>query len=165
MRDPLRAEAERSGIGIAGLSGEARPVDGASVEARRSAGLEAASAQAELLQGLAEQDCVGLAGTSGGILLFAAVDEAVEESSSGDDDGGRADGASVAEANAEDAAAVVGNAVVGRWSLVVVRWSLPLVVRKFSNGQPTPPRPLPANDSRPMTNDDLVLLRAPSKRQ
>ncbi len=64
MRDALRAKAERRGIDVAGLLGEARPVDAASIEARRSAGFEAASAQAEILQRLAQQDGVGLAGAS-----------------------------------------------------------------------------------------------------
>ena len=104
MRDALRAKTEGRGIDVAGLRGEARPVDGASVEAGRGAGLKATSAQAEIFQGLAEQDCVGLAGASGGILLLAAVDEAVEKSSGGDDYGGGADGAAVAEFNAEDSA-------------------------------------------------------------
>ena len=60
MRDALGAETERCGIVVAGLHGEARPVDGASVEAGRSAGLEAASAQAEILQRFAEQDGVAV---------------------------------------------------------------------------------------------------------
>ena len=87
VRDALGAEAERGGIGVAGLHLKARPVDGAAVEARRRAGLEAASAQAELLQGFAEQDGGGFAGASGGILLLAAVDQAVEEGAGRDDDG------------------------------------------------------------------------------
>ena len=108
MRDALGAEAEGRGIDVAGLLCEARPVDGASVEARRSAGLEAAAAQAEILQRLAEQDGGGLAGASGGILLLAAVDEAVEKGSGGDDDGVGADGAAVAEVDAENAASELG---------------------------------------------------------
>ena len=102
------AEAERSGIGVARLLRETRPVDGASVEARRSAGLEAASAQAELFQSLAEQDGVGLTGASRGILLFAAVDETVEECSGGDDHGRCADGAAVSKLNANDPTSSVG---------------------------------------------------------
>ena len=54
MRYPLGAEAEWSGIFVTWLEREARPVNGASVEARRSAGLEAAAAQAELLESFAE---------------------------------------------------------------------------------------------------------------
>ena len=80
MRHALGAEAERRGIGVARLLGEARPVDGASVEARRSAGLEAAAAQAQLLQRFAQQNRVRFAGTPGGILLLAAVNQAVEKS-------------------------------------------------------------------------------------
>ncbi len=52
MSDAAGAETEGRGIGIAGLHFEAGPVDGAAVEARRSAGLEAAAAQAELLERL-----------------------------------------------------------------------------------------------------------------
>ena len=44
------AEAEGRGIGVAGLLLEARPVDGAAVEARRRSGLQAAVAQAEALR-------------------------------------------------------------------------------------------------------------------
>ena len=43
-------------VGISRLHGETRPVDGAAIEARRRAGLEAAAAQAELLQRFAEKD-------------------------------------------------------------------------------------------------------------
>src|SRR5882724_1294621 len=44
MGDALGAEAKGRGIGVARLHGELRPVDGASVETRRSAGLQAATA-------------------------------------------------------------------------------------------------------------------------
>ena len=50
MRDAPGAKTERSRIGVAGLFGEFGPVDGASVEAGRGAGFQAASAQAEFLQ-------------------------------------------------------------------------------------------------------------------
>src|SRR5439155_9669303 len=46
MRDALGTKAERRRIDISRLLGKARPVDAASVKARRSSGLEAASAQA-----------------------------------------------------------------------------------------------------------------------
>src|SRR6266852_4052775 len=49
VSDAFGAETERRGIGIAGLNLEGRPVDGASVETGRRAGLQAATAQAELL--------------------------------------------------------------------------------------------------------------------
>ena len=76
----------------------------APVQPRRSAGLEAASAQAELLQRLAQQNRVGLARPSRRILLLAAVDQPVEERSGGDDDGLRADGAAVAQAECRERA-------------------------------------------------------------
>jgi len=54
VRDASGAEAERSGIFVARLLGETRPVDGASIQSRRSAGLEATSAESEFLEGFAE---------------------------------------------------------------------------------------------------------------
>ena len=108
MRNALGAKAERRRIDVARLLGKARPVDAASVEARRSSGLEPASAQAELLQSLAQQNGVGFARTSRRVLLLAAVNQAVEKCSGRDDDGRRADRAAVAQANAENAAAVCG---------------------------------------------------------
>ncbi len=100
----LGAEGERGWVGVAGLLFEAGPVDGAAVEARRCSGLEAAAAEAEALEGFAEQRAGGLAGAAGGVLLLAAVDEAVEEGSGGDDGGGGEDVAAVAELEASDAA-------------------------------------------------------------
>ena len=50
VRHALGAEAEGRGIGVARLLLKARPVDGAAIEARRSAGFQAAAAQAQLLQ-------------------------------------------------------------------------------------------------------------------
>ena len=94
------------GVGSAspGCSSKAFPVDGAAVEARRRAGLEAAGAKAEGAERLAEQDGGGLPAAAGGIALFAAVDEAVEEGSGGDDGGAGEEVAAVAEFEAEDAA-------------------------------------------------------------
>ena len=105
LGDAAGAEAERRGIGVAGLRLKARQVDGAAIEARRRAGLEAAVAEAERLEVFAEQHGGGFAAASGGIGLLAAVDEAVEERSGGDDDGAGANRASVAQAQALDAAA------------------------------------------------------------
>ena len=95
------------GVGSAspGCSSKCLPVDGAAVEARRRAGLEAAGAKAEGAQRFAEQDRGGLAAAAGGIALFAAVDEAVEEGAGGDDGGAGEEVAAVAEFEAEDAAA------------------------------------------------------------
>src|SRR5579862_3516799 len=104
MGHAFSTKAKRCGINVARLLGKAGPVDGAAVEARRSSGLEATAAQAEFLQSLAQQYGVGFAGTSGGILLFAAVDESVEKRSGGDDDGLCAHGAAVAKSNADNAA-------------------------------------------------------------
>ncbi len=100
MRDAAGTKAERRGIDVARLELELRPVNGAAIEARRSSGLEAAAAKAQLLERFSEQDGGGFAGASGGVLLFAAVDQTVEEGAGGDDDGLRADGAAVAQADA-----------------------------------------------------------------
>ena len=107
VRDLLGAEAERRRVVVAGLHRELRPVDGASVEARWRASLEAAAAQAERLERFAEQDGGGFAAASGGILLLAAVDESVEKRAGGDDDGLCADGAAVAELDASSQLSVV----------------------------------------------------------
>ena len=104
MGHALGAKAEWRGIDVAWLLRKARPVDGAAVQARWSSGLEAAAAQAQLLQRLAQQNRVWLAGTSRRILLFPAVNQSVEKSSRRDDDSLRANGAAVAKANAQNAA-------------------------------------------------------------
>ena len=93
------------GVGSAspGCSSNCIPVDGAAVEARRRAGLEAAGAQAQSAQRFAEQDGGRLAAAAGGVALFAAVDEAVEERAGGDDGGAGQQAAAVAQLEAEDA--------------------------------------------------------------
>ncbi len=68
LRDPAGAEAERRGVGVARLRGETRPVDGAAIQTRRRAGLEAAAAQAQRLQKFAQQHGSRLAAASGGIM-------------------------------------------------------------------------------------------------
>src|SRR5207253_6281542 len=100
LRDLFGAKAEGRGVGVAGLGLEARPINGASIEARRSAGLEAAATQAEQLERFAQQLRRRLAGAPGGIRLLAAVNEAVEKSSRGDDDCLRAHGAAIAQLDA-----------------------------------------------------------------
>ena len=96
------------GFGVAGLWLELGEVDGAGVEARGRAGLEAGAAEAELLERLAEEDGGGLVGAlvgaAGGALLLAAVDEAVEEGAGGDDGGGGTEFGAVAEDEALDLA-------------------------------------------------------------
>ena len=98
--DLLRAEAERSQIFVSGLLLELAPVDGAAVEARGCSGLEAATAQAKLLERFAEEDGGWFSVTTGGIGLLVAMDESVEECTCRDDDGMGADGAAVAKADA-----------------------------------------------------------------
>src|SRR4051794_35323025 len=55
LRDLLGAETEWRRLGVSRLHLEARPVDGAPVETRRSASLQAASTQTERLQRFAQQ--------------------------------------------------------------------------------------------------------------
>src|SRR6478672_4495832 len=118
MRNLPGTKAERGGVVVAGLHLKFRPVDGAAVEAWRRSRLEPATAQAKLLERFAQKHSGGFAGASRGILLLAAVDQAVEKRSGRDDDSTRSDGASVAEADADDSPA---RTVVGRWPLVVGR--------------------------------------------
>jgi transcriptional antiterminator Rof (Rho-off) len=106
MRHALGPEAEGRRVGVARLQREARPVDRASIKPRRRSRLQTAAAQAELLQRLAEQNCVRFPGTSGRILLLAAVDQSVEKSAGGDDYSLRADRAAIAQPNAENAVPV-----------------------------------------------------------
>ena len=63
-------------------------------------------------------------------MLLSAVNQAVEERAGSDDDGLGADGAAIAEADAEGslALAVFGKMVVGRWSLRFAQGSLRTVV-------------------------------------
>jgi len=94
------------------------PLDGAAVEARGRAGLEAAGAEAEGAEGLAQQDRGGFAAASGGIALFAAVDEPVEKGAGGDDGGAGEEVAAIAELEADDAA---GDASWLGWSIPGLR--------------------------------------------
>ena len=55
MRDALGAETEWCWINITGLHLKARPVDRASIKARRSSSFQAATPQAKILQRLTEQ--------------------------------------------------------------------------------------------------------------
>src|SRR5262249_37900294 len=97
LRDLLGAEAEGRGVGIARLHFKTRPVDAAPVESWRRPGLEAAATQAEQLQRFAQKLRWRFAAASRGISLLAAVNQAVEKCSRGDDDGLRADGASITQ--------------------------------------------------------------------
>ena len=108
MGDPPGAKAEGRRIVVAGLDLEARPVDGAAIEARRGSRLQPATAQAEPLEGLAQQDGGRFARASRGILLFAAMNQAIEESAGRDDDRAGANRAAVAQSNAYGDGAVVG---------------------------------------------------------
>src|SRR5579864_8200363 len=114
MRNPLGAETKRGGIGVTGLHLKLRPIDGAAIEAGRGSGLEPASTQTQFLKRFAEKDCRGLAGAACGILLFAAVNQAIEKCSGGDDDGLGADGAAVAQFDSKNSATLGTDIVVRR---------------------------------------------------
>src|SRR5208337_4428393 len=105
MRNAPGTKTERSGIQIARLPLEARPVNGAPVETRRRPGLEPASAQPKLLQRFAQQNRRRLSRTSRRILLFAAVDQPVEKSPGGDDDRTSRDAPPIAQQNTANAVA------------------------------------------------------------
>src|SRR6476469_7785360 len=111
MRDPPGTKAERGGIVVTGLHLKLRPVDGAAIEARRRSRLEPATAQPKLLERFAQKHGGRFTGASGGILLLATVDQAIEKRAGRDDDRGGADGAPVAKADAGHSPAGV---VVGR---------------------------------------------------
>ena len=100
LRNGVRAEAEGRGHGIAGLHFELRKVNGAAVEARRRSGLQAAHFKAHAAQRFAQHHGRWFTRASGGILLLAAVDEAVEKGSGGDHHGSGFDGAAVAQQDA-----------------------------------------------------------------
>ena len=95
---------EGRGFGVAGLLFELGPVYGAAVQAGWGSGLVAELAEAEALEGFAEHDAGGLTAAAGGVTLLAAVDEAVEEGSGGDDGGCGVDLAAIAEVEAADGA-------------------------------------------------------------
>ena len=91
---------------VGGLGGQPRPVDRATVEARRSAGLEAAHGEAERAELFAELKRRAFADTPAGLTLAAAIDAAAEESAGGENDGGCRDRAVVGEADAGQAIVV-----------------------------------------------------------
>ena len=119
--DALGAKAEGRRINVSRLHRKARPVDRTSVETGRGAGLEPTSAQAKLLQRLAQQYRVGLAGTPGRILLLAAMNQTVQKCSGGDDDCLRAHAAAVAKTNANSSAAGFRRPARGLVGLSVLR--------------------------------------------
>ena len=97
------------GVGSASPGCSSKPPSGwYGRQTRRRAGLEAAGAEAEGTERFAEKDAGGLAAAAGGIALFAAVDEAIEEGSGGDDGGAGEEVAAVAEFEAENAAMRTG---------------------------------------------------------
>src|SRR5437899_10537934 len=108
------AEAERGWIGVAGLRRKARPVDSAAIEARWRARLQPADAKPELLERFAQQLCRRLRRRAPRRnLLFATMDEAVEDGACRDDDCARADSSAVAEEDAANRASRAGD--LGFW--------------------------------------------------
>jgi len=96
-RDRLGAEAEGCRFCVAGLNFELLPLDRPAIETRGCAGLQTSFAQTEALERFPQQYACGFSRSSGGVLLLAAVDEAVEKGAGGDDGGVGVDVASVAE--------------------------------------------------------------------
>src|SRR6266478_4165527 len=72
-------KAEGRRISVARLHLKPRPVDSPAVKPRRRPSLKPATSQTELLERLAQQDRSRLPGASRRILLFTAMDQAVEE--------------------------------------------------------------------------------------
>ena len=91
------------GSGVARLLGELRPVDRPPIEPRRRAGLQPASAQAQLLQRLAQQHRRRLATAAGRIVLLATMDQAIQKCAGGDYNCAGVDHAAVTELDADDA--------------------------------------------------------------
>src|SRR5258708_10681434 len=104
MCHSLGAKTEGRGIVVSRLLRETRPIDGAPIEARRRSGLEPASAQAEVLQRLSEQNRIRFPRTSRRILLLSTVNQTIEKGAGCDDHSLGAHGAAVAKANSKNAA-------------------------------------------------------------
>src|SRR5690606_30178071 len=66
-------------------------VDGAPVDARRRAGLEAALRQLEFFEALAQRDGGRVAGAAAGVVLQPDMDQSVEEGPGGEHDGAGAE--------------------------------------------------------------------------
>src|SRR5215831_9436263 len=87
LLDLPRTEAERRGVAVAGLHLKTRPVDAASIEPRRCAGLQPATTQSQQLERFTQQLRWRFPAAPSRIGLFATMDQTVQESSSGNDDG------------------------------------------------------------------------------
>src|SRR5215831_5449895 len=97
LLDLARAEAERRGVGIARLQLKFCPVDRATVQTRRRAGLQAAAPQAHQLERFTQKLRRRLATASCGIGLLTAMNQSIQKSSGSDDHGVSADGSSIAQ--------------------------------------------------------------------
>ncbi len=92
------------GLGIARLGLELRPVDGAAIQAGRSAGLEASPAQAQRAQLFAQQLRGRFAVASATVTRFAHVRQAIQKCPGGDDHGTAFERAAIAQRDAGGAA-------------------------------------------------------------
>ncbi len=79
MLGALAEEREHGRRRVARLLGQPRVVDGAAVDARRRAGLQAPDREAELAQAAREADRCGIAGAAARVVDLADVNLAVEE--------------------------------------------------------------------------------------
>ena len=102
--DGLRHRAEGLGVGVAVIGGEAVPVDGAAIEARGGAGLEAAEGEGEAVERLGQANGGGVAHAAGGFAVVADVDDAAEEGAGGEDGGGAGEAGAVGADDGGEAA-------------------------------------------------------------
>ncbi len=97
-------EAQHRGVGVALLPLEPVPGDGAAVEARGRAGLEAAHGEREAVEAVGERLGGGLAHAATGAGAVAHMDHAVEEGARGEDHGPGGEAGAVSQGHAGDAA-------------------------------------------------------------
>ncbi len=112
LLDALGQRRERLRRLVAGLHLDRAPVDGAAVEPRRRAGLEAAERKSEPLQRERQADRRRLADAAGRGLALADMDQAAQEGAGGEHDGPCPDLASVRQRETGDAG-IANDQVVG----------------------------------------------------
>ena len=79
LLDSFRAEGERHGLFIAVLDRKPRIINGIGAQPRTGAGLEPPQPQTQRTQRTAQALCGEIAGTAGGVIAVAHMDEALEE--------------------------------------------------------------------------------------
>ena len=107
-----RQERKRRRRYVARLTLQPRPVDRATVEAWRGAGLQTPQREAETRQGLGHADCRRFADTAGGDALFADVDEAPQKCAGRQDDAASRHHLAVGQDDAGDPAGGVARQIL-----------------------------------------------------